>query len=62
MIKSIRHCLKTIKLYKFKKRYIIKKVKNFQTRYRKGILQDNIMKRCCNFPLLEEKSIEYKIK
>ena len=45
-----------------KKDILLKKVRNFQSRYRKGFLQDNIMKRCCNFPLLEEKSKEYNVK
>ena len=45
-----------------KRDILLKKVKNFQSRYRKGFLQDNIMKRCCNFELLEEKALEYEIK
>lgn len=36
-----------------KRDILLKKVKNFQSRYRNGFLQDNIMKRCCNFELLE---------
>ena len=45
-----------------KRDILLKKVKNFQSRYRNGFLQDNIMKRCCNFELLEEKALEYEIK
>ena len=45
-----------------KRDILLKKVKNFQSRYRKGFLQHNIMKRCCNFELLEEKALEYEIK
>lgn len=45
-----------------KRDILLKKVKNFQSRYRNGFLQDNIIKRCCNFELLEEKALEYEIK
>ncbi len=45
-----------------KRDILLKKVNNFQSRYRNGFLQDNIMKRCCNFELLEEKALEYEIK
>lgn len=42
-----------------KKYLLMKKVKNFETRYRNGFLQENIVSRCCNFSLLEEKCKEY---
>lgn len=42
-----------------KKEILLKKVKNFRTRYQKGLLQDNIMDRCCDFDLLEIKYLEY---
>ena len=45
-----------------RKELLMKKVRNFQSRYRNGFLQNNIMKRCCNFELLEEKALEYEIK
>ena len=38
---------------------LFKKINHFQNMYRKGHLYDNILSRCCNFPLLEEKFKEY---
>ena len=35
------------------------KSKQLYDRYKKGILSTNIINRCCNFPLLEEKCNEY---
>lgn len=42
------------------RKILLNKVKNFQIRYRKGLLQENMMNRCCDFTLLEEKSKEYE--
>ena len=39
---------------------LFKKINRFQTWYRKGHLTENILKRCCNFKLLEEKFKEYR--
>ena len=33
---------------------LFKKINHFQNMYRKGHLYENILNRCCNFPLLEE--------
>lgn len=41
------------------RKILLNKVRNFQIRYRKGLLQDNITHRCCDFTLLEEKSKNY---
>ena len=41
------------------KQYLYSKVVQFQTIYRKGHLQENILSRCCNFALLEEKCLEF---
>jgi len=38
---------------------LMKKINHFQNMYRKGHLFPNILERCCNFPLLEEKFGEY---
>lgn len=38
---------------------LFKKVHNFQNMYRKGHLNENLIKRCCNFVLLEKKFEEY---
>ena len=38
---------------------LIKKINHFQNMYRKGHLNDNILSRCCDFILLEEKFKEY---
>lgn len=45
-----------------KKKVLLSKVKQFQLRYRNQTLNDRILARTCNFPLLEEKYREYKIK
>ena len=44
------------------KQKLYSKVKQFQTRYRKGYIEPNILERCCNFSLLEERCLEYKAK
>lgn len=36
------------------------KINRFQNHYRKNLLSNNIMNRCCNFILLEKKCEEYK--
>ena len=41
------------------RKILLNKVKNFQIRYRKGLLQKNITSRCCDFSLLEKKSKDY---
>ncbi len=41
------------------KRRLYKKVIVFYKRYMKGYLSKNILDRCCNFTLLEEKCINY---
>ena len=41
------------------KEILYKKTSNFQKNYRKMYLRENVMKRCCNFPLLEEICIKY---
>ncbi len=41
------------------KERLYRKTANFQKKYRKGYLQSNILDRCCDFPLLEEKCLEY---
>ena len=41
------------------KQYLYAKVVQFQTIYRKSHLQENILSRCCNFTLLEEKCLEF---
>ncbi len=38
---------------------LYKKINYFQNMFRKGHLTENILKRCCNFILLEEKFNEY---
>lgn len=38
---------------------LYKRTNSFQQKYRKGYLENNILDRCCNFPLLEEKCLEY---
>lgn len=38
---------------------LLKKINHFQNMYRKGHLSSNILNRCCNFVLLEEKFKEY---
>lgn len=38
---------------------LFKKIKLFQNMYRKGHLPQNVLDRCCNFSLLEEKFKEY---
>ena len=42
------------------KEKLLKKVNQFQLRYRKGFLSKEIQDRCCNFILLEEKCKEWK--
>lgn len=39
---------------------LFKKTARFQEKYRQGYLYYNIMNRCCDFPLLEEKCLVYK--
>ena len=39
---------------------LFNKIKRFQNRYRNGYLSESILKLCCDFKLLEEKSMEYK--
>lgn len=41
------------------KRALLNKVKQFQNRYKKGLLSKSILDRCCNYPLLEKKCQEY---
>lgn len=41
------------------KEILYKKALNFQKSYKKGHLQSNVMKRCCDFPLLEAMSLKY---
>lgn len=41
------------------KAQLLKKINVFQNMYRKGHLSKNILDRCCNFILLEEKFREY---
>ena len=41
------------------KRSLLNKIKNFQTMYWKHHLNQNILNRTCNFPLLEEKCEEW---
>lgn len=41
---------------------LYKQSKNIYNKYRNGKLNLNIMNRCCNFPLLEEKCKEYNQK
>ena len=43
-----------------KRELLYKKVYRFQREYRCGRLYTNILNRCCNFILLEEKCLEYK--
>ena len=43
------------------KEILYSKVNQFQKRYRNGYLENNILERCCNFKLLEEKCLEYSI-
>ena len=42
-----------------KREILYKKTIRFQTQYRNGRLYPNIIERCCNFPLLEEKCLQY---
>ena len=42
-----------------KREILYKKTIRFQNQYRNGRLYPNILNRCCNFPLLEEKCLEY---
>lgn len=42
-----------------KREILYKKTIRFQNQYRNGRLYPNILNRCCNFPLLEKKCIEY---
>lgn len=41
------------------KEKLYRKAANFQKKYRKGYLQSNVLERCCKFPLLEKKCLEY---
>lgn len=41
---------------------LFKKINHFQNMFRKGHLTKNILDRCCNFILLEEKFTDYIIK
>ena len=43
-----------------KREILFKKVEYFQSKYRSGYLNKNIIDRCCNFILLEEKCLGYK--
>lgn len=43
------------------KNKIYKMSQNLYSSYIKGTLNDKIMERCCNFPLLEEKCNEYSL-
>lgn len=43
-----------------KREILYKKTIRFQNQYRNGRLYPNILNRCCNFPLLEEKCLEYE--
>lgn len=43
-----------------KRKILYKKVTYFQNKYRGGFLKKNILDRCCNFNLLEEKCLKYK--
>lgn len=42
------------------KKELLKKVNQFQLRYRKEHLSETIINRCCNFILLEEKCKKWK--
>lgn len=41
------------------KKNLFKKIISFQNMYRKGHLRENVLERCCDFLLLEEKCSEY---
>lgn len=41
---------------------LYKKINYFQNMFRKGHLSENILKRCCNFILLEKKCKKYNLK
>ena len=41
------------------KEKLYRKTANFQKKYRKGYLQSNVLERCCKFPLLEDRYLEY---
>ena len=43
------------------KKELLKKVNQFQLRYRKGHLSETIINRCCNFIVLEEKCKKWKM-
>lgn len=43
------------------KRQLFAKVEKFQKLYRKGYLSNKIRERCCDFPLLEEKCLDYNL-
>ena len=71
-IEELTEVLPTIKDAKYKKmleeqltflnnhkKDLFKKIILFQNIYRKGHLKENILERCCNFLLLEEKCSEY---
>lgn len=71
-IEELTEVLPTIKDMKYKKMLeeqltflnnhkseLFKKINHFQNMYRKGHLSDNILKRSCNFILLEEKFGQY---
>ena len=51
---------KQISYINSKKEILVKKILNFQNRFRSGNLDNNILSRCCNFILLEEKCNSYK--
>ena len=38
---------------------LMNKLKRFQKQYRLGLLPINVLKRCCNFELLEQKCREF---
>lgn len=43
------------------KRSLLSKVRQFRKRYQKGYLNKRILERCCDFRLLEDKCLEYKV-
>lgn len=43
------------------KEELFKKVRQFYKRYDKGYLNKRILERCCDFKLLEDKCLEYKV-
>lgn len=43
------------------KKSLLGKVRQFRKRYQKGYLNKRILERCCDFNLLEDKCLEYKV-